>query len=227
MTEILNANTTALQAILDAVNNLPDAGGSSGDSRELDIYLEGNVTDLTSNATTIGKYIFYLNTVIETVNLPLVASIQRNAFDNCTALTTVVAPSLINVGDYAFAYCSNLPTISFPSLETIGSYSFQSCLGLGIIDLGKSITSIGSSAFRNCSNLKVVAIRQTASVVSSATDSFYNTPIASRTSAFVLVPSALLASYRSATYWKNFTIQPLENYTIDGTVTGEIDESKI
>jgi tRNA A37 threonylcarbamoyladenosine synthetase subunit TsaC/SUA5/YrdC len=46
---------------------------------------------------------------------------------------------------------------------------------------------------------------------------------------YVYVPSALIETYKTATNWSTFANQfrALEDYTVDGTVSGELDESKI
>ena len=57
---------------------------------------------------------------------------------------------------------------------------------------------------------------------------FKNTPIASGTG-YIYVPRALVDSYKVATNWATYAAQfrALEDYTVDGTVTGDLDESKI
>ena len=57
---------------------------------------------------------------------------------------------------------------------------------------------------------------------------FGGTPIASGTG-YIYVPSTLVETYKTATNWSTFANQfrALEDYTVDGTTTGELDESKI
>lgn len=45
----------------------------------------------------------------------------------------------------------------------------------------------------------------------------------------IYVPAALIDSYKAATNWSAYANQfrALEDYTVDGTITGELDESKI
>jgi hypothetical protein len=57
---------------------------------------------------------------------------------------------------------------------------------------------------------------------------FNGTPIASGTGC-IYVPAALVNSYKTATNWSSFAskFRALEDYTVDGTITGELDETKI
>ena len=56
----------------------------------------------------------------------------------------------------------------------------------------------------------------------------YNSAIESGTG-YIYVPSALIDSYKTAKNWSSHAAQfrALEDYTVDGTVTGAIDETKI
>jgi hypothetical protein len=46
---------------------------------------------------------------------------------------------------------------------------------------------------------------------------------------YIYVPRALVDTYKVATNWVTYADQfrALEDYTVDGTITGELDESKI
>ena len=46
---------------------------------------------------------------------------------------------------------------------------------------------------------------------------------------YIYVPRALVDSYKVATNWSSWATQfrALEDYTVDGTTTGELDETKI
>lgn len=54
------------------------------------------------------------------------------------------------------------------------------------------------------------------------------TPIANGTG-YIYVPSALIEQYKVAENWSTYASQfrALEDYTVDGTITGELDETKI
>ena len=46
---------------------------------------------------------------------------------------------------------------------------------------------------------------------------------------YIYVPKSLIDDYKVATNWATFAdrFRALEDYTVDGTTTGELDESKI
>ena len=46
---------------------------------------------------------------------------------------------------------------------------------------------------------------------------------------YIYVPSSLIEQYKSDREWSKITnqIRALEDYTVDGTITGELDERKI
>jgi hypothetical protein len=46
---------------------------------------------------------------------------------------------------------------------------------------------------------------------------------------YIYVPADLVDSYKAATNWSTFAAQfrALEDYTVDGTITGELDITKI
>jgi hypothetical protein len=99
---------------------------------------------------------------------------------------------------------------------------------LASVDLSK-VTSIGKQAFRDCPVLKTFIIRQSDSVCTlTYTYTFKNTLIESG-NGYIYVPDSLLDQYRQATNWAAYAdqIRALEDYTVDGTTTGELDESKI
>lgn len=89
-----------------------------------------------------------------------------------------------------------------------------------------SATSIGSSAFRMCSKLKPLLLRGN-NVCTLNKNVFVSTPISSGTG-YIYVPSALIEQYKAATNWSAYSAQfrALEDYTVDGTITGELDPAK-
>lgn len=92
----------------------------------------------------------------------------------------------------------------------------------------QAATSIGISAFHGCSALTALILRSATMCELSSTDAFSSTPIASGTG-YIYVPAALVDSYKEATNWKTYASQfrALEDYTVDGTTTGALDETKI
>ena len=62
----------------------------------------------------------------------------------------------------------------------------------------------------------------------SNTSAFNSTPITFGTG-YIYAPRALVDSYKAATNWSTYADQicALEDYTVDGTTTGALDETKI
>ena len=62
----------------------------------------------------------------------------------------------------------------------------------------------------------------------SNTSALSGTPIESG-SGYIYVPAALVDSYKTASNWSTYANQfrALEDYTVDGTTTGALDDSKV
>ena len=119
-------------------------------------------------------------------------------------------------------------------VSKVGQYAFYGCASLTNVDL-PAVTEIENDAFNGCTILTVVVLRNESHVCNlSDTNAFADTPIASGTG-YAYVPRAWLSDddetkdYRRATNWSTYASQfrALEDYTVDGTITGELDETKI
>ena len=178
------------------------AGGGGEDV--LNALIDRSITEISSSsATSIGNGAFYFCSSLTTVDFPVATSIGIAAFRNCSSLTTIDFPVATSIGGSAFYSCSKLTTADFPVA-----------------------TSIGSSAFRTCSKLKSLLLRGN-NVCTLNKNVFVSTPISSGTG-YIYVPSALIEKYKTATNWSTYAAQfrALEDYTVDGTVTGELDPAK-
>ena len=120
------------------------------------------------------------------------------------SITEISSSSITSIGDSAFRNCSNLTTVDFPVATSIGTYAFNSCRVL------KSLLLRGNNV-----------------CTLSSTNAFNSTPIKSGTG-YIYVPSALIEQYKAATNWSTYSAQfrALEDYTVDGTITGELDPAK-
>ena len=176
--------------------------------------------------TSIGEYAFYGCSSLTTADFPTVTSLSGYTFRNCYKLTTVNFPVATSIGAYAFGSCEDLTTVNFPVATSIGSNAFEYCYALRTVDFPE-VTSIVGSAFRDCSNLRAFILRSSA-LVTIGTNGFKSTPIASGTG-YIYVPSALIEQYKTASNWSTYAAQfrALEDYTVDGTTTGALDETKI
>ena len=95
-------------------------------------------------------------------------------------------------------------------------------------DLG-TVGTIGDRAFNSCFSLHTLAIRKDDTVCAlTGQYSLYGSKIENGTG-YIYVPSALVDTYKAATNWSNFASQfrALEDYTVDGTTTGELDLAKM
>ncbi len=108
------------------------------------------------------------------------------------------------------------------------------CESLSTIDLA-SATSIGSMAFRNCITLKALILRTTETVCVADLSAFDNTPMLTGLG-HIYVPAIMYEYYRAGygptldgimPGFFNILFRRIEDYTVDGTTTGELDESKI
>ena len=127
------------------------------------------------------------------------------------------------VGNRTFYGCTSLASVSVPMATTIGQGAFYKCSSIISMDL-PSANSIGSYAFQGCSLLTCVILRNSSQMVSSSYPSFGGTPIVLGTG-YIYVPSALIDSYKADSNWSKYANQfrILEEWTVDGTVTGELD----
>jgi hypothetical protein len=222
---------------------------------DIDALIDRSITEITSNAVSVGDYALQYCNSLKTVNFPLVTSIGFSAFKNCNKLETLNCPSLTKINQAAFENCYSLKTVNFPlvtsidnsifyncsSLETfnfplltkMGSSAFYDCRALKMADF-PLVTSIGGYTFYNCGALSSLIIRSETMCALSNKSAFNSSSVASGTG-YIYVPKSLLSDddatkdYRRATNWSNYATQfrALEDYTVDGTINGELDESKI
>lgn len=215
--------------------------------------LSGDYTN--DRVTTIPYGTFYGDTELTGVSFPEVTSADGYSFYKCTSLATIDIPKLKTSASYTFAY-TKPSNINFPLLETMSTYTFayitvpctvnlpslkattnsgfRDSKGITRVDLG-SATKIDTLCFYYCNNLEKLILRKSDAICTlQSTNAFTGTKIAGGTG-YVYVPRALLSDddatkdYRRATNWSNYSTQfrVLEDYTVDGTITGELDLNKI
>lgn len=119
-------------------------------------------------------------------------------------------------------------------LTEVGDSAFVSCNSLKLVDL-PSITKIGTQAFMSCSSLDTLILRNESVPVDTQHNTakmsigaswLLGTPIANG-AGYIYVPKALATPYGNMSYVTPSWLRALEDYTVDGTITGELDESKI
>ena len=205
------------------------------------IYTFYNCASLASadfpKALEIGDYAFYGTTALKNINFPLLREIGRYAFRGA-AFEDASFPLVTSAATTAFGYSYSLKTANLPKLTEVTGSLFSNCTALRSVDLPKA-TEIGNYAFEKCYSLKAVVLRSTTlctagtNILSNAyhflgtTNATYNP--SGLKDGYIYVPSALVSTYKAASNWSTYASQfrALESYTVDGTTTGALDESKI
>ena len=135
-----------------------------------------------------------------------------------------------------FRFKTTLYKLLLPGLnsiiETNGVYG---CYNLTLADIG-GCTRLQGTVFMDDSALIALIIRKTDAVTMlTNVNVFQNTKYATNGAggAYVYVPRDLISTYQAATNWATLyaahsdMFRPLEDYTVDGTTTGDFDESKL
>lgn len=207
------------------------------------------------NATQVGSYAFQ-NSGIVSVKLPKVKSLGTNALNRCSSLVTVSLPSVetigtdqftrctalqsadfpqaLEVGSYCFVSCTSLTRVNFPVATKANQMAFNGCTSLTFVDFPK-MTTIGQYVFYNATSFSTLILRSTTMCTLGSAAAFDGTPFAlGGTGGKVVVPRALTTEYPNATNWSsviagnaNNKVLALEDYTVDGTITGAIDWDKL
>ena len=154
-----------------------------------------------------------------------VTTVGASAFESCGSLITVDLPEVTSVGTGAFRG-SSVVTLNLPKCETIGVNILYGNRGVTKLDFPK-VTEIKIYGLQYVWNLTTLILRsKTMCTLGNA--SMGVSPIGKGTG-YIYVPSALLEQYKTATNWSTYANQfrALEDYTVDGTITGELDETKI
>lgn len=112
-------------------------------------------------------------------------------------------------------------------ITKVGRYAFYNCTKLKTVVL-PNVNQIELGAMTNCSELTALILNRETVAALENVSALINTPIANGTG-YIYIPSALLPEYTNATNWSTYATQfrALEDYTVDGTVTGELDKEKI
>ena len=202
--------------------NLPNVTGLGGDA----FYGCSNLTRLNApKLKTVSSRVFQNCKALTEVNLPLLEVLNPDTFNGCTSLVTVNLPKVKNMSA-SFSGCAALKNVYIPLAKSIPIECFKNCSSIEVIDFPR-LTSIKSDAFYGCTNLTTLILRNTETVCSVHNRSFVSAGI--KSAGYIYVPSALIEQYKVAENWTTYAerFRSLEDYTVDGTVTGELDETKI
>lgn len=222
--------------------------GGGGDSAQVGAVLDGSITSISApSATSVRAYALQNAKELVSVDLPNVTSVGEKAFYSCKSLVSANIPNCVSIGYDAFKSC-NLHSLDLPMLETCGSSAFAYNYNMKKAVLPKLINVPGSlftfvnnlelldfhvatsfgATVSNSKKLKAVIIRTPTRATTIYTTVFSNSSIAKGTG-YIYVPAALVDEYKANANWKTYASQfrALEDYTVDGTTTGALDESKI
>lgn len=172
---------------------------------------------------------------------------MENTFSNCSKLKSISLTNTQNVTSirYAFYNCEELETISSLNTSNVNNitYSFMGCKKLKLIDISHyniSSTTNCSYTFRECNSLKALVIRSFGSGTVLNANAFqacyhilgikditYNPNSAK--DGYIYVPRSMVNTLTSGTNWSTYASQyrALEDYTLDGTTSGELDLVKM
>lgn len=213
------------------ITNLPSIEG-------LDGLVDGTLTEFVNDRVAVIKpHLFeaeWRNQYLTRVSCEKVNTVGISAFSGCYLLNSVQLPALEFIQGSAFSECEALKALKFPQLWSIRSGAFVGCYALRNFDFGPINNygvppSIYGQAFMSCRSLESFVIRHDmVCELDSPTAFDTDTPIAEGTG-YIYVPRSLVDAYKTAENWSHFAnqIRALEDYTIDGTTTGELDPSKI
>ena len=207
--------------------------------------------------TKVGLYAFFNSWNLKTVDLPNVISVEQHAFDSCLSLISLNMPNVESIGGYAFSRCGgSLADVCFPKVTNLSNYAlyqihfrkivlpsvvtlnndalFNDCRNMEILDFYNLSNISGKNLIGNSDKLKAFVIRSTTMCSLSYAYALKYSAIENKT-CYIYVPRAFLndtdstMDYRQANNWSKYATQfrALEDYTVDGTITGELDESKI
>ena len=232
------------------VVNVPTGGSGGGNA---DSILDKTVTNYSSDTLTlIGISAFRDCKKLKSIDCPNVTKVDSGAFQNCTSLATVNLPSAttcystfddittlttVNLASVKyisitgmFDGCTNLTNVTLTSAEEITFDTFKECRNLSFLDL-PALTLVMEGSFYNlgadASSLHVMLRSTTVCTLNGKPGAGVGDGTIRR---FLYVPAALVSRYSlSSTGWGSAfdAVRALEDYTVDGTITGELDPTKI
>lgn len=200
-----------------------------GDDAVVDSIINRTITEFKDDSvTTIAPYALYYCTSLESVDMPALTTINgRGAFAYCTNLKTINFPSLKNMNGEGYVFeRAVFAEAVFPKLVEVKGGTFQYCGNLTKLDF--HALNVFRPAVGYCGNLTALIIR-TPSVCTNYDSWSIQTSGIGKGIGYIYVPKSLIEEYKAATNWSNHAdrFRALEDYTVDGTITGELDETKI
>ena len=211
----------------------PEAG-------DIDKLIDGSITEVISNVETVRDYAFAYST-LKKANFPKAKRLKQYAFYKCSELAELNFPEVTYIYGNVFSNnqgANKVESASFPKLKTAESQAFKQWSSIKILDLGQ-LDTIPYSGFSSDYNLRAILLRGEKLCFMGTTNAFswcyhYDGTVDSTYNpdglkdGYIYVPASLVDSYKTATNWVTFADQfrALEDYTVDGTITGELDPAK-
>ena len=208
---------------------------SSGPRAEENAIVAGTLSGnyVNNDVTSVGLRAFTAFSGLTGLSLASCVTVGEYACDNLGALKTLSLPVCKTIEQYAFRN-SGVESVVLESCDWIQAYAFSGSQ-LTTLDLKNQVLNeygrqgrILINAF-DSSNLTTLIIRgQTNTWFAASSSILQGTPIASG-NGYIYVPAALVSAYKTADGWSTYSAQfrALEDYTVDGTVTGDLDLTKI
>lgn len=219
-------------------------------------YTFQNCTSLTEfdgeNVTTIATYAFTGCSALTSFNLPKAKSVGAYAFNGVGAshislpsmtsmssgafrgsrFVSVDLPNVTNVANNAFRAQGYIKRATFPKAVSTSSEAMRNCSALEYVDF-PVLTSFGTYTFQDCTKLSTLILRTTSKVVPLGNANILGNTAIAAGNGHVYLPRSMVSGYQTAANWNTihsnypYTLRALEDYTVDGTITGALDESKI
>lgn len=180
------------------------------------------------NCRTIGQYAFYEAgdpDVPITLNIPKALTIGSYAFANTALQDYIEVPTVRNIQERLFSGVYNTKGITFASATSVAANAFDRTRDLVWLDFAKKVNFKADSLVNLRESFKALIMRNsTMSTLASASSFSFLFPDEVG-NVYFLVPRSLVDTYKANTVWANFAsyFHALEDYTVDGTTTGEIN----
>lgn len=222
-------NKAKIQELIACINALPEAGDAEGITTYLASVLNGEVEEIVNDKIIkIPEGFQSQSKNLKKADLPLITKLPGSCFSNCSNLASVNFPAVTEIKGGAMDGCG-VTELVFPECVSITGWgwTFSNNRKLEKAVFPK-LTNITVSSFSNCDSLTALILGSSSVVTLGDVSAFANSGIANRTG-YVYVPRDLVESYKTAPNWSTYAdqIRALEDYTVDGTTTGELDPTKI
>ena len=240
---------SSVQAIADAIRSKTNktdkmtVGEMSGEVDGIDLdaayqsIIDGTIEELVSDKITQIPGYLLQGSAVRKISLPKMRTIDNICeFRKLNSLEEVYLPELVSMASYNFMSCPNLKDSVFPKLETINTYCFSSSQFTNQItlDFPRLKEMKGDCVFYEAGQYLKAMILRRSDQVCTLDGNYIFGGYSTGNKIYIYVPKALMDQYNTDTIWsrwfntyKSFVLRALEDYTVDGTTTGALDESKI